>query len=416
MELKRIPLWCLVWPYAARALVQAPFRRRPVGALGASTAKLPPAFTSGSDDRYADWRVDVAAFEASRSAPLVYVGESPGAGVGVFAKERIAAGTTVTEWVGCLAPTPDSRCEEMELQQDFYGPDWRAYSQRYEIGLAGSALADAGGVAAGGRLGDRAKHADDYCDVDEGLSACVARAGEMDWLLLGKVVAMGACAEEGVAQLINDHSAIHVATAAFGGGGGAAPDEPSPAADVDGLIATEGAVPVAVNVLALEAAVDDYISRIEALNNVALCQARTAGDDGVDVPRVFAVATRPIEAGAELRYTYGVEWWLSQLRRAALAQLVSCQPSPARAAALADAIRAIERLSLRKLDAQARSIGRAGSMPRGFVTPLEPLPPLDDLIGGDSWKRALLVEEFASATECPVEHLYAETFVPGEAE
>ena len=71
MELKRVQLWCLVWPYAARALVQAPSRRRPVGALGASTAKLPPAFTSGSDDRYADWRVDVAAFEASRSAPLL---------------------------------------------------------------------------------------------------------------------------------------------------------------------------------------------------------------------------------------------------------------------------------------------------------------------------------------------------------
>ena len=142
-------------------------------------------------------------------------------------------------------------------------------------------------------------------------------------------------------------------------------------------------------------------------------QARTGLGTGIAAPRVFAVATRPIAAGDELRYTYGVEWWLSQLRRAALAQLVSCRPSAARAAALADVIRCIEQTSAEKLDAQARAVGRAGSMPRGFVTPIEPLPPLDDLIAGeDNWKKALLIEEFATATECPVEELYAETFAP----
>ena len=154
-----------------------------------------------------------------------------------------------------------------------------------------------------------------------------------------------------------------------------------------------------------------YVANIVPRTNCALVQARTGLGTGIAAPRVFAVATRPIEAGAELRYTYGVEWWLSQLRRAALAQLVSCAPSPARAAALASIVRDIERASAASVAAQARSIGRAGSMPRDYVAPLEPLPPLDDLLlGEDNWKRAILVEEFALATECPVEAVYAAAY------
>ena len=369
-----------------------------IGAFSAKPA-LPPAFSAGSDDRYAEWRVDVGALDASRGDPAVVVGESPGAGHGVFAARRVAAGETLTEWVGCIAPTPETRFGELELQQEFYGEGWRDFSQRYEIGLSGSVIVDAGGSSVGG-VEDHVVHADEFCAVDEGMAACVARAGEMDYLLLGKTREMGACAREGVAQLINDHSAILAGAEGLVG-------------DVDGLLVTEGSVPVAAARLALGAAVDAYIANIGPGNNVALVQARTGLGTGIAAPRVFAVATRPIAAGDELRYTYGVEWWLSQLRRAALAQLVSCRPSAARAAALADVIRCIEQTSAEKLDAQARAVGRAGSMPRGFVTPIEPLPPLDDLIAGeDNWKKALLIEEFATATECPVEELYAETFAP----
>ena len=48
-----------------------------------------------------------------------------GAGVGVFAKTGVPAGTTVTEYVGGLAPTPEARTDELELQQAFYGDEWR---------------------------------------------------------------------------------------------------------------------------------------------------------------------------------------------------------------------------------------------------------------------------------------------------
>jgi len=363
-----------------------------------------PAPSDGLD-RYGEWEVDVAAVEGA-AAPLVYLGESAGAGTGVFAAERLEAGATITEFVGCLAPTPGTRCDEMELQQAFYGNDGRSYSQRYEIGLSGARVADAGGAARGGVLVEDDDTMEEYCDVDEGPAACVARAGEGDFVLLGKVVAQGATPAEGVAQLINDHSAVR----APGGGGD---DGAIRSGDVDGLIVTSdrSKVPLAADREALEAAVAEYIGRIERHNNVALVQARTGLGTGIAAPRVFAVATRPIEAHAELRYTYGVEWWLSQLRRAALAQLVSCAPSPARAAALASIIRDIERCSAASAATQARSIGRAGCMPRDYVAPLEPLPPLDDLLlGEDNWKRALLVEEFALATECPVERVYADAW------
>ncbi len=71
------------------------------------------------------------------------------------------------------------------------------------------------------------------------------------------------------------------------------------------------------------------------------------------------------------------------------------------------------------LDAQAKAVGLAGSMPRAFVSPLEPLPPLDDLLYVDdeeNWRRAILQEEFASAVECPVEDMYAQEFVAAPSE
>ena len=62
-------------------------------------------------------------------------------------------------------------------------------------------------------------------------------------------------------------------------------------------------VPLAADVERIERVVRAYIARIETRNNVALCQAEMCEtDDACDpVPRVFAVATRPIPAGAELR-------------------------------------------------------------------------------------------------------------------
>ena len=189
----------------AVALVRSPAstKRRTVHASSSSRTYL--------DDRYAHWRADVEAYEALEE-PLVRVDASPGAGLGVFAKERIAAGTTITEYVGCLAPAATTRCDELELQQEFYGADWRKYSQRYEIGLAGTAVSDAGGAARGGTIRDSITQ-DEYCDVDEPTAACVARAGAADFILLGKVPAQGACPEEGVAQLINDHTALKMSGA-----------------------------------------------------------------------------------------------------------------------------------------------------------------------------------------------------------
>ena len=58
-------------------------------------------------------------------------------------------------------------------------------------------------------------------------------------------------------------------------------------------------------------------------------------------------------------------------------------------------------------------------VPRAFVSPLEPLPPLDDLLYVDdeeNWRRAILQEEFASAVECPVEDMYAQEFVAAPSE
>jgi hypothetical protein len=46
-------------------------------------------------------------------------GESsvPGAGRGVFVQRDIAAGTTLTEWVGLVAAPPRTHSDEMELWQ-----------------------------------------------------------------------------------------------------------------------------------------------------------------------------------------------------------------------------------------------------------------------------------------------------------
>ena len=89
--------------------------------------------------------------------------------------------------------------------------------------------------------------------------------------------------------------------------------------------------------------------------------------------------------------TYGAEWWLAQLRRAALAQVVSCAPSPRRAAALEAMIRAVEDVSVDARDAQAAACARAGCMPRAFVQPLERMAPLDELLAENA-DRSVVAE------------------------
>jgi hypothetical protein len=72
-------------------------------------------------------------------------------------------------------------------------------------------------------------------------------------------------------------------------------------------------------------------------------------------------------------------------------------------------IRAIEYVSCEAVAPQVAAVREAGCMPSNFVTPLEALAPLDDLLG-EGWKEAILREEFSLATECSVEDLYATTF------
>ena len=360
-----------------------------------------------ADVKYDALVADIAACEGLE-APLVYVDASPGAGQGVFAAVDIAAGTTMTEYVGFLAETPETRSEDLALYQSFYGKkDWRLYSQRYEIGITGTKVADSAGLARGGSVAPLTASEKLTCDPDEDLRSCIARAGEGEFLLLGKV--KNADPREGVAQLINDHSAVRAVSKVPETSG----DGKIRASDVDGLILKDPAWPydpVAIDGAALRAAVGDYIDAIVPGTNCALVQARTGLGTGIPAPRVFAVATRDIKQGEELRLTYGAEWWLAQLRRAALAQLVTCSPKPERAAALEKMIRAIEYVSCEAVKPQVDAVNEAGCMPTAFVVPLESLAPLDDLLEEESWKRALLTEEFALATECSVEDLYAETF------
>ena len=71
---------------------------------------------------------------------------------------------------------------------------------------------------------------------------------------------------------------------------------------------------MAVDGAALRRATQEYVSNIESETNCALVQA-TIGSSGLFAPRIFAVCTRDIKEGEELRLTYGAEWWLAQLRR-----------------------------------------------------------------------------------------------------
>lgn len=124
---------------------------------------------------------DVGAYEAL-DAPLVEVKASEGAGRGVFATGACAAGETLTEYVGLLAATPESRSEDLALYQSFYGKNWRKYSQRYEIGLRGTVVADSAGLARGGTVAPFVGAEKVTCDPDEDLKACVTRAtGSTPW-------------------------------------------------------------------------------------------------------------------------------------------------------------------------------------------------------------------------------------------
>ena len=236
-----------------------------------------------------------------------------------------------------------------EIMAGYYGARWREYNGRYEIGLASTSVVDAAGFAAGGAVSDAvALSSAEQCEVSDGsLAACLARAGYRDFVLLGKVD--GASPTEGVAQLINDHSAIQPPRE-MGEEGASRPDNLEP------FTARSAAWPfpaISADTHALNAAVARYVANIEPRNNVALVQAASAdaadGGAACDIddpttctPRLFAVATRDIAAGEELYFTYGVEWWLQQLRRAALAQLVTCDPPETERAALTELLGALQ--------------------------------------------------------------------------
>ncbi|CAH0365333.1 unnamed protein product [Pelagomonas calceolata] len=372
-------------------------RAAPLNPLRRLLRRPPPV----TDQIYESWSVDVEAYE--RADPRVTLQESPGAGTGVFAAQDLKEGSTATEYVGLLAECPDTRSGDLALYQSYYGENWRKYCQRYEIGLTGARVADAVGRAKGGSV--VAGSLKTTCNVDEDLDACVTRAGEGEYVLLGKVER--ATVDEGVAQLINDHSTIRAPSHLTPSEGSLRPS------DVDGFVLKDPAwpyPPVAVDGAALRRATQEYVSNIESSTNCALVQA-TIGSSGLFAPRIFAVCTRDIKKGEELRLTYGAEWWLAQLRRAALAQVVSCAPSPRRAAALEAMIRAVEDVSVDARDAQAAACARAGCMPRAFVQPLERMAPLDELLADDSWQKILLAEEFLGA-ECVVDEIYADAFQP----
>ena len=188
--------------------------------------RRPPPVT---DQRYEAWTVDVEAYE--RAEPRVILGESPGAGTGVFAAEDLKEGSTATEYVGLLAECPDTRSGDLALYQSYYGENWRKYCQRYEIGLTGARVADAVGRAKGGSV--VAGSLKTTCDVDEDLDACVTRAGEGEYVLLGKVER--ATVDEGVAQLINDHSTIRAPSHLTPSEGSLRPS------DVDGFVLKDSA-------------------------------------------------------------------------------------------------------------------------------------------------------------------------------
>ena len=73
------------------------------------------------------------------------------------------------------------------------------------------------------------------CNVDEDLDACVTRAGEGEYVLLGKVER--ATVDEGVAQLINDHSTIRAPSHLTPSEGSLRPS------DVDGFVLKDSAWP-----------------------------------------------------------------------------------------------------------------------------------------------------------------------------
>ena len=78
--------------------------------------------------------------------------------------------------------------------------------------------------------------------------------------------------------------------------------------------------------------------------------------------------------------------------------------------------RAREDASLAALPEQTLAIARAGCSPPDFVAPLEELE-LEKIVDRpgwlDGWRRTLLQEELSLITECPVERLYADTFISG---
>ena len=167
-------------------------------------------------------------------------------------------------------------------------------------------------------------------------------------------------------------------------------------------------VPLAADVERIERVVRAYIARIETPNNAALCQAEVCEtDDACDpVPRVFAVATRPIPAGAELRCTSACRVVARQLRRARRWRSSPRRPSSAAGERAASVIRSISASRWRRR-AQAKAVGLAGAMPRAAPPRTSSRAAGRPLYVDDEENGAAPRAEFASAPACPAEDMYA---------
>ena len=69
-------------------------------------------------------------------------------------------------------------------------------------------------------------------------------------------------------------------------------------------------------------------------------------------------------------------------------------------------IRAIELVSRESLEAAKAACAQAGCLPLDYVSALDELPSVAEMLSDDSWTRDLLNEEFALGTQCSTEPLF----------
>ena len=306
---------CVLAPAAAAFLVGSPSPRARCGRLGPGTATRTPSSstTTGASSPTSPRS------SARARAVLVRVAPSTvrGAGRGVFAARDAAAGATLTEWTGLVAAPPSSRCEEIELMCRYYGARWREYNGRYEIGLAAPTFA-------GGR----------------------ARAELGDFVIYGAPSARRTA--DGVAQLINDHSAIF-APARRG------------ALLADGLDGADG-VGGRASVSVLARATRAYLERRAALNNVAMVRALRPAARRRACSRSRRAHRRG--RGALLHVRRGLVARQAAARVPRADRGVRAVRAPQRA--LNDVVRAAEFVSLLHVDDERDCAGATGAVPRSL--------------------------------------------------